>query len=75
MPKYGKIVNGELVTSEVMSQGYKLIKYADVPEFDQTSYFVTQKEPIETEDHIFIDIEMNELPKDEEVDGFEEDVF
>lgn len=63
------------MTSDIMSQGYKVIKYAVVPEFDQTSYFITQKEPIETEEHIFIDIEINELPKDEEVDGFEDDVF
>lgn len=58
-----------------MLPGYKVIKYAEIPNFDQTKYFITQKAPTEKDDHIYIGIEMNELPEDDEVDNFEVDVF
>lgn len=43
----------------------KNIVYAEIPEFDQATQYVTQAEPVEYEDHIYIGVEIKDLEIDE----------
>lgn len=66
MPKYGRIVNGELVISESMLEGYKPIEYAKIPEFDQTAQAVFQGEVTESKDKIHVGVEVRNVEMDDE---------
>ena len=44
----------------------KQIIYDSIPEFDQATQYVIQKEPIEEEDCIRYGVEIHELPPQEE---------
>lgn len=43
----------------------KPIIYAEIPEFDQETQAVFQTEPVDMGDHIFIGVEVRDLPPDE----------
>ena len=45
----------------------KQIIYEPVPEFDQQTQYVTQGEPIETDDMIYYPCVINDLPPQEEI--------
>jgi len=62
---YGKIVGGELVTSEVMLNGYKLIEYAPIPEFDQETKYIVQELPADAGDYIECGIRIEDMPDGE----------
>ena len=62
MQRYGKIISGELLTRDHMSQGYKPLAYGEIPEdFYEETHFLIEKEPEEFEDYIFIGYEAEEL--------------
>lgn len=62
MQRYGKIINGELLIRDHMSQGYKPLVYGEIPEdFYEETHFLIEKEPEEFEDYIFIGYEAVEL--------------
>jgi len=65
MQKYGKIVNGELVTSNKHLDGYKQINHAAVPEFDQTTQAVFQKNIVDVGEFISVDLEVRNLPEED----------
>ncbi len=48
-----------------MSEG-KPITHADVPEFDQETQAVFEKEPMDMGDYIYIDVEVREVEPDDE---------
>jgi hypothetical protein len=65
MQKYGIIkADGSLSLNSRQLEGYKPVKYAVIPEFDQPTHFVVQKTPIDNVDEIFVDVEIRELPAD-----------
>ena len=44
----------------------KPIVYAEIPaDFDQTTQYIVQKEPVDMGEYIFRDVEIRELPPDE----------
>lgn len=43
----------------------KPIVHAPVPEFDQTTQMVRELPPVEHEDHIFVGVEIVDLPPEE----------
>jgi len=44
--------------------------YAEIPaNFDQTTQYVVQKEPVDMGEYIFYDIEIRDLPKDDSTEG------
>lgn len=61
---YGKVVGGVLVMSEVMIDGYKPIKYAPIPQFDQETQYVAQTAPSDSGDSIYVGVEIGELELD-----------
>jgi hypothetical protein len=74
MQKYGAIKNGELLVSNNLLQGYKPIEYEKIPKvFDQVTQYITQSEPIDRDDRIYIGIEMHELDLEDE--EFDEGIF
>jgi hypothetical protein len=44
----------------------KPIIYAEIPEFDQTNQSVFQANPVDMGDHIFVGVEVRDLPPQEE---------
>ena len=44
----------------------KPIIYAEIPEFNQCSQAIYQLEPVETEDHVYIGVEVVDLPEERE---------
>lgn len=62
MQSYGILVDGDLVLNSKQLDGYKPVKYAEIPtDFDQTTHYIVQSAPVETEDNIFVGIELHEL--------------
>ena len=45
----------------------KQIIYAPVPEFDQETQYVTQGDPVETENCIYFPCIVNDLPPEEDI--------
>lgn len=68
MQKYGILENGKL---KIVSEG-KPIVHADVPEFDQETQAVFEKEPMDMGDYIYIDVEVREVEPD---DGEQEEML
>lgn len=66
MQKYGKLMpNGNMLLSSKHLEGYKPVVYAEIPaEFDETKHYIVQTEPEDQGDHIFVEIEMHDLPVD-----------
>jgi hypothetical protein len=48
----------------------KQIIYANVPEYNQETQYVTQGNPVETEDNIYYSCVIHDMPP--QVEGFEE---
>jgi hypothetical protein len=68
MQKFGIIENGKL---KLVRQGVpksKPVVYAEIPEYDQETQAVFELPPEDREDHIFVDLEVRDVPKDD-VDG------
>jgi len=68
MQKHGIIENGKL---KIVKQGYpnaKPIVYAEIPEYDQETQAVFELPPADNGDHIFVGLEVREVPRDD-VDG------
>ena len=68
MQKHGIIENGKL---KIVKQGYpnaKPIVYAEIPEYDQETQAVFELPPEDNGDHIFVGLEVREVPRDD-VDG------
>lgn len=68
MQKHGIIENGKL---KLVRQGVpksKPIVYAEIPKYDQETQAVFELPPEDREDHIFVDLEVRDVPKDD-VDG------
>ncbi len=49
----------------------KPIIYAEIPEFNQETQAVFQLDPVDMGDHIFVDVEVRNLPPDEEGNSLE----
>ena len=63
--KFGIIENGKL---KLVRQGVpksKPVVYAEIPEYDQETQAVFEKEPVEFEDYISVDVEIRDVPQDE----------
>lgn len=62
MQKYGKITSKGLLVSNHTLEGYKPIKYGEIPSFfyEETHYLV-EKEPVELDDYIQVDYGAKEL--------------
>ena len=65
MHKYGILKNGSLQTVPSGIPGAKPIIHADVPEFDQETQAVFEKEPVDMGEYIFIDVEVRDVEQDE----------
>lgn len=50
----------------VDTPGAKLIKYAEIPEFDQECEAVFEKTPADKGEYIFIDVEIREVEQEDE---------
>ncbi len=65
MQKYGILKNGNLQIVPSGTPGAKPIIHAKVPEFDQETQAVFEKEPVDMDEYIFIDVEVREVEQDE----------
>jgi hypothetical protein len=63
---YGKIVDGELKTSDVLLDGYKPVVYADILEFDQEKQYIIQSEPVDRGDDIYFGVEIKTIVQDDD---------
>lgn len=72
MPNYGAIIDGMLITSSLYKDGYKPLVYKDVPSYDENTQYVVEKQPVEYEDRIYIDLEVRELELDGDIDDFDD---
>lgn len=61
MQKYGIIVNGELKEVTAGTPGAKLLRHAEVPEFDQLTQAVFRGEAIDEGDYISVGVEIREV--------------
>lgn len=74
MASYGRIeANGDLSLSSKKLDGYKLVEYADIPDFDQSAEYVSQVKPVDQGDHIFVGVEIHELENVD--DPYEDDLL
>ncbi len=65
MQKFGIIENGKL---KLVRQGVpksKPVVYAEIPEYDQETQAVFELPPVDNGDHIFVGLEVREVPKDD----------
>lgn len=76
MVNYGRIKkDGSLLQSSRNHEGYKPLRYADIPDdFDETTHFITQSEPVEKNKEIYVGIEIGELEIEDD-EEFDEDIF
>ncbi len=65
MEKYGILKSETLTIVPKGTPGAKLIKYAEIPEFDQEFQAVFEKEPVDMGEYIFIDVEVRDVEQDE----------
>ena len=66
MLNYGIIQNGQLLISDKQPEGYKLIVYADVPEFDESTQYVEQGDIVEHDDRIEVGVIIKDLQSQDE---------
>lgn len=67
------IQNGVLTELNIQLDGYKPIVYAEIPEFDESTQYVVQLEPVEETDNIYIGVEIKQLELTNEGDVFGEE--
>jgi len=68
MQKFGIIENGKL---KLVRQGVpksKPVVYAEIPEYDQETQAVFELPPVDNGDHIFVGLEVREVPRDDAED-------
>lgn len=53
--------------SENHENGYKIVEYAPIPEFDQATQYVIQGDFSDDEEKIYVGVEIKQLDLDEEV--------
>lgn len=76
MQRYGIIQNGELLTLNIPLDGYKPVIFAEIADFDQSTQYIVQLDPVDNGDHIFIGNEIKQLELDNnEGEMFEEGEF
>lgn len=75
MQSYGKMVEGNLALSSEQLEGYKPIEYAEIPNFDQMTQYVTQADPVEMDDHIFVGVTVHDLQITNEEGAVDEYTF
>lgn len=63
--KHGIIIDGKLVVVSREYPNSKPIRYADTPEYNQEREAVLELPPIDKKDHIFVGLEVKEVPQDE----------
>lgn len=63
--KFGIIENGKLKLVRQGAPKSKPVVYAEIPEYDQETQAVFEKEPVEFEDYISVDVEIRDVPQDE----------
>jgi len=68
MQKYGKIINGELATSNRHLDDYKRIEYAEIPMFDQTTQGIFQSNIVDEGEFISVALEVIDLPIEDLID-------
>jgi len=71
MQEYGIIKDNKLQKSDKQLTDYKLIQYAEIPEFDQMTEGVFQKDPTEDATKIYIGVEIRAI-EITEGDNFDE---
>ena len=65
MQKFGIIENGKLKLVRQGTPKSKPVAYAEIPEYDQETQAVFELPPVDNGDHIFVDLEVREVPKDD----------
>lgn len=65
MQKHGIIENGKLNIVKKGAPSAKPIVYAEIPKYDQETQAVFELPPVDNGDHIFVDLEVREVPKDD----------
>lgn len=68
-PKYGIMTDDGLISSDVQLEGYKPLVFAPIPDFDQEQQMVLQEEPVDMGDHIYLGVEIFDLPPYTDEDG------
>jgi hypothetical protein len=68
MTKYGIISNDELDIVAKDTEGAKPIRYAGIPEFDQTLQAVFESGYAEYDDYIFVNVEVRDVVQDDSGD-------
>ena len=63
--KYGIIENGKLKILKQGTPNAKPVVYDGIPAYDQETQAVFEKPPVDRGDHIFVGLEVKEVPKDE----------
>ena len=46
----------------------KEVRYAEIPEYNQETQYVIEKEPVDMGDHIFVDLEVKDMEIDDMVE-------
>lgn len=65
MQKYGIIENGKLKILKQGAPNAKPVVYAEIPEYDQETQAVFELPPVDNGDHIFVNLEVRDVPKDD----------
>ena len=65
MQKFGIIENGKLKLVRQGTPKSKPVVYAAIPDYDQETQAVFELPPEDREDHIFVDLEVRDVPKDD----------
>lgn len=68
MQKYGIIENGKLKILKQGAPNAKPVVYAAIPEYDQETQAVFELPPVDNGDHIFVGLEVREVPRDDAED-------
>jgi len=70
MQRYGKLINGELLTSDHLHLDYKPIEYEALPtDFNQELHYAVQQPPVDYDDYIYLGLEVKELQLDDVEDA------
>jgi hypothetical protein len=68
MQKFGIIENGKLKLVRQGTPKSKPVVYAEIPEYDQETQAVFELPPVDNGDHIFVGLEVREVPRDDAED-------
>jgi hypothetical protein len=66
MQNYGMIIDGKLFSTSKPIDGSKPIVWDEIPAFDESTQYITQRAPVDEGDRIFIGVEVHDLPPQEE---------